>query len=184
MPDEKEISKEEELKEAKAMQKDREAGMVIEDISRKHGCSETTVRRRLDLWDEYVGQETAEKREAKTAATILQTVYGIIGSDKMAEQIGEITGADIATVEGIVRRILAGKATKAEASKLLANVTGAVSGYFSGKDLFSSVAKRRPTRVPMNEEEFKRMAEKAAETKFKELTLAAEKKKKEEKKSS
>jgi len=179
MPDEN-ISKEEELEEAKAMHKDREAGMVIDDIARKHGCSETTVRRRLDLWDEHEGKEIAEKEKAESATTILQTVYGIMSDNKMAEKIGEITGANVATIEGILKRIREKKATKAEVSKLFANITGAVSGYFSGKEVFSSMAKRLPTRAPMmNEEEIKRMAEKAAENKFKELTVAASKKKKE-----
>ncbi|MBA7623311.1 hypothetical protein ES703_30705 [subsurface metagenome] len=177
MPEE--ISKEEELKEAKEMQKDREAGMVIENIASKYGCSETTVRRRLDLWDEHVGKEAATKDKTESAATILQTVYGIMSTDKMAEKIGEITGADVATVEGIIKRIISGKATKAEVSKLFANVSGAISGYFSGKEVFSSMAKRLPTRDPaLNEDEIKRMAEEAAAKKFKELILAADQKRK------
>ncbi len=79
---------------------------------------------------------------------ILQTVYGILNTDKMAERIGEITGADVATIEGIIKRIREGKATKAEVSKLFANVSGGIAGYFSGKEVFSSVAKRLPTREP------------------------------------
>lgn len=179
---EEEISKEEELKEAKEMQKDREAGMVIENIASKYGCSETTVRRRLDLWDEHMGKEPAAKEKAESAATILQTVFGILDTEKMAERIGEITGADIATVEGILKRIFAGRATKAEVSKLFANVSGAIAGYFSGKEVFSSVAKRLPTRDPaLSEGEIKRMAEEAAAKKFEELIALANPKKKEKK---
>ena len=134
------------------------------------------------MWEEYIGKEEAAKEKTESAATILQTVYGILNTDKMAERIGEITGADVATVEGIIKRIFEGKATKAEVSKLFANVSGAISGYFSGKEVFSNVAKRLPNREPvLNEEEIKRMAEEAAKKKFEELTLAAANAKKKKK---
>lgn len=39
-------------------------------------------------------KEPAAKEKAESAATILQTVFGILDTEKMAERIGEITGAE------------------------------------------------------------------------------------------
>ncbi|GAI05477.1 unnamed protein product, partial [marine sediment metagenome] len=104
----------EEFEEAGRMAEYRELGFPVEKIAERFGISPSTVNRRLKLWEKHLGEEreAAESERAKDATTILQTVLGIIKDKNLAEDIGKVTGANVSTIEGILKRISEGKATK------------------------------------------------------------------------
>lgn len=127
-----------ELGEAERMAEYRELGFPVEKIAERFGISPSTVNRRLKLWEKHLGEEreAAESERAKDATTILQTVLGIIKDKNLAEDIGKVTGANVSTIEGILKRISEGKATKQEVFNILSNFGGVVYGYLQGRDLF------------------------------------------------
>lgn len=147
-----------ELEEAERIYDMRRQGMTIERISERLGMSESTVRRRIELWERTIGVQPASREESKTAATIIETVFGILGSDETAERIGEITGADAATVKELLGRILRGEATKMEISRLMSNLRGAIVGYFGGSDVMAKIRRWLPTRPEIDERLIERKA--------------------------
>jgi len=149
-----------ELFEAQRMNEMRESGMTIEQIAERTGTSESTVRRRLDLWADHIGREPAEEEEIDRVTSV---IFEIFGSDDAAERIGEVTGANVATIRGILERMMRREVTKAEVSRLLANIRGAVVGYFGGSDVFRRFERLfLPKRHPYGEKEIDKSLRKIA----------------------
>jgi len=121
-PEEKE---KEELREAQEVARLHEEGLTVERIAERMGMSESTVRRRLELWERHIGAEPADREDIDRVVKIITDFFG---SDDVAERIGEVTGTNVAVVKGILERIYRGEATKAELSRLLHNIKGGILG--------------------------------------------------------
>lgn len=144
----------EKLEEAKRVAELKGLGLSLSNIGDRMGLSESTVKRRLIMWERHLGEEKveAESKEARDAQMILQTVLGIVrGGRDTAADIGKITGANVSVIEGVLNRIRLGKATKKEIFNILSNFGGAIYGYFQGKDVFRSL--RLPDRAPIIDRE-------------------------------
>lgn len=166
----------EELKEAERMAEYRELGFPVEKISEHFKVSPSTVNRRLKMWEKHLGKEreAAESERARDAQTILQTVLGIIKDKNIAEEIGKVTGANVSTIKGILKRINEGKATKQEIFSILSDFGGIIYGYIRGDELFARL------KLPNRESLFGDMGEMKREIKEevkkelkKETTVAA-----------
>ena len=129
----------EELKEAERMAEYRELGFPVDRIAEQFKVSPSTVNRRLKMWEKHLSKEreVAESERARDAQTILQTVLGIIKDKNIAEEIGKVTGANVSTIKGILKRINEGKATKQEIFSILSDFGGIIYGYLQGNELFA-----------------------------------------------
>lgn len=149
------------LEEAQQVSELHQAGMTIEKIAERLGVSESTVRRRLDLWNSHIGREPAEKEDVDRVASL---IFDFFGSNNAAERIGEITGTNVAVIKGILERMLKGEITKGELSRLLHNIKGGVIAYFGGSDVFKRFEELfLPKRHPYSESEIDRALKKKIE---------------------
>ena len=125
-----------------------EAGATPSQIARELGVSESTVRRRLAKWHEDEGEliETDPQR-LRSAELVLNTIAGVLSNTEMGEQIGQITGANLATLGQTLKRIIERKATKQEVHAILTNVGGLIRGYTDGVDVYRSI--KLPNREPI-----------------------------------
>lgn len=150
-----------ELEEAQHVNELREAGMTVEKIAERLGASESTIRRRLDLWNSHIGREPAEKDDIDRITSVITEFFG---SDDAAERIGEVTGTNVAVIKGILDRIRKGNITKGELSRLLHNIKGGVIAYFGAGDIFKRFEELfLPKRHPYSESEIDRALKKKIE---------------------
>lgn len=134
-------TKEQRLAEAKEAVRMREEGKTLREIGDELGIAKSTVHNRIEMWKEEAGgrEVSAEDEKAKDAMMILQTVKGVLSERKIAEDIGKITGANVSTIEGVLKRIREGKATRKEIFNILSDFAGSIYGYIEGTDIFKQL---------------------------------------------
>lgn len=138
----------EELKQAKEIAELKEAGLTHDEIGDRLGISKATVSRRLDQWNRFIGLEKENDEDRlESAQNIMSTVRGILSDMKIAEKLGEITGADIGTIERTLDRIINKKATKGEVHKILANIGGVIRGFIESREYHKTL--NLPDREPL-----------------------------------
>jgi len=154
------------IEEAQKVAKLREQGKSFREIGEELGFSKSTAKRRLETWKEHIGKEKADEEEIERAEELLKgiiggdtfsrirgVVGGIFADEDISRRLGEITGADAATLRNAISRILEGKATKEEVQLILSNVHGIYRGLAGGSEISKKVFEALPDRESLTEEE-------------------------------
>lgn len=135
-----EKSEKERLEEAEKVAEMRERGMTYAEIADEMDIGKSTAHSRMKTWEKHIGSEReTDEEKLEDAGTIIQTVRGILSDVESSRKLGEISGADLATIRGTLKRIMEKKATKSEIHKIFANISGAIRGYIEGGEVHKAL---------------------------------------------
>ena len=131
-------SKESELETGDVAQK-YDGGKTLEDIAQEMGVSPSTISRRLKKWRESGAKGIEDDEEKLESAVVLSLVRSVLKDEKVAAKVGEIAGADLATIQNIITRIYRKEATTDEVFTIVSSVEGLFRGYMQGRRAAATV---------------------------------------------